>query len=97
VSTTTTTPRYVSRARFSASDRPVPPAFDVRAYMDERRAKRAASAPTRAPRARLARWFESWAARLAGGRRWATRALTLLLATGVGRVVGDDATEGAKA
>jgi hypothetical protein len=93
MSMTTTAPRYVSRARFSASDRPIPPDFDVRAFIDTRRATPEALAPS----ARLARWFESLAARLAGVRRSAMLALTLSLATGVGRVAGDDATEGARA
>jgi hypothetical protein len=97
MSTTTTAPRDVSRARFSASDRPVPPDFDVRAFIERRRAKREALWPTRAPSARLVRRFESLAARLAGVRRSATVALTLLLATGFGRAADDDATEGARA
>ena len=41
-------------------------------------------------------WFESLVARLAGVRRSATLALTLLLATGVGRAADDEA-EGARA
>ena len=97
MSTTTTTPRHVPRARVSASDRPIPTDFDVRAFIDARRAKRETLASAGAPRARLARWFESMAARLAGVRRSATLALTLLLTTGVGRAAGDDATEGARA
>ena len=45
---------------------------------------------------RTATWFESMIARLAGVRRSATLALTLLLATGVGRAADDEA-EGARA
>ena len=97
MSTTTMTPRDVTRARFSASDRPVPPDFDVRAFLDARRAKREALWPTRAASARLARWFESLAARLAGVRRSATVALTLLLVTGSGRAADDEMPEGARA
>ena len=46
---------------------------------------------------RTTTWFESMVARLAGVRRSATLALTLLLATGVGRVADDDEAEGARA
>ena len=95
--TTATAPRYVSRARFSASDRPIPPDFSLAAFIDERRAKREALATTGAPSARRTRWFASLVARLAGVRRSATLALTLLLATGVGSGAGDDATEGVRA
>jgi hypothetical protein len=38
--TTTTPHRYVSRARYSASDRPVPPDLDVVAEIEARPAKR---------------------------------------------------------
>jgi Flp pilus assembly protein TadB len=37
---TTSTDRFVSRARFSASDRPIPPDFDVAAAMERRRPRR---------------------------------------------------------
>jgi hypothetical protein len=97
MSTTTTVPRRVSRARFSASDRPIPPGFDLRAFIEARRAKRETRAPAGAPRARLARWLESVAVRVAGVRRSATLALTLLLTTGVGRSAVDDPTAGARA
>ena len=92
---TTTAPRYLSRVRFSASDRPIPPDFDVAAFMTARRAKRGAFPTIRARSARLARWFASLVARLASVRRAATLALTLMLATGVGAGTGDGATEGA--
>jgi hypothetical protein len=46
---------------------------------------------------RTTTWFESMVARLAGVRRSAMVALTLLLVTGVGRVADDDETEGARA
>ena len=82
--TTTTADRYVSRARFSASDRPVPPDFDLAAALGTRRARRAARHMPPAWRARLVRRVASFVARLAGVRRSACVALALLLATGAG-------------
>jgi hypothetical protein len=95
-STTTTAPRYVSRARFSASDRPIPPAFVIEAIVGARRANRSPTVDTRgAPTAPWARWLESLAARLAGVRRAASLALALMLATGAGDEAGG-ATHGAR-
>ena len=91
--TTTMAERYVSRARFSASDRPVPSDFDVAAAMATRRANRSARATTPGLGARLIRSLADFFARLAGVRRSATLALTLMLATGVGRP--DPSAEGA--
>ncbi|MEO8560806.1 MAG: hypothetical protein ABI601_01945 [bacterium] len=91
---TTTTPRYESRARFSASDRPTPPDFDVEAAMSARRARRTSHATERdAPTVSWAQRFASFAARLTGVRRSATVALSLLLATGVGDAADDDASQ----
>ena len=81
---TTTADRYVSRARFSASDRPVPPDFDLAAAVGTRRARRANRDTTTPWSARLARRVEPFVARLAGVRRSARLALALLLATGAG-------------
>ena len=92
---TTTAPRYPARARFSASDRPIAPDFDYSAYVAARRARSGELAAIREMSASLARWFASFVARLAGVRRAATMALTLMLATGFGDGTGNGATEGA--
>ena len=91
--TTTTADRYVSRARFTASDRPVPPDFDLAAVVGRRRARRAARDMIPAWSARLARRVAPFVARLAGVRRSARLALALLLATGAG-YRRDEAVEG---
>ena len=90
-------PGYPARARFSASDRPTAPAFDYAAYVADRRASDGTLAMIREWSAPLARWFESFVARLAGVRRAATMALTLMLVTGMGDRSGDGAIEGAEA
>jgi hypothetical protein len=92
--TTTTAPRYLSRARFSASDRPIPPDFDVDAVIDARRAARAATPD--APPSRWVRWIEAFITHLAGVRRSAGLALALMLATGSGEDADEGATQGAR-
>ena len=89
--TTTNADRYVSRARFSASDRPVPADLDVVAAIRARRAKRTNHGSKHAWLKRLARPVASTVARLAGVRRSASIALTLLLATGVGSATSEAA------
>lgn len=90
---TTTAPGYPARARFSASDRPIAPDFDYAAYVAARRATSGTVATIRAMSAHFARRIASFVARLAGVRRTATGALTLMLATGAGGRVGDGAAE----
>ena len=90
---TTTADRYVSRARFSASDRPVPPDLDLVGAVGRRRARRAARDTTVPWSARLALRVAPFVARLAGVRRSARLALALLLATGAGDR-RDEAVEG---
>lgn len=92
---TTTADRYVSRSRFSASDRPIPPEWKVAAALGTRRAGRTARDMSAAWSARLARRLESFVARLAGVRRSASLALALLLSTGAGRPP-DQAVQGAR-
>ena len=82
---TTTADHYVSRARFSASDRPIPPDFDLAAVLGRRRARPAARDRSAAWSARLARWFEAFIARVAGVRRSASLALAVMLATEAAR------------
>ena len=92
---TTTADRYVSRSRFSASDRPIHPDLKVGAALGKRRTGRTARDMSAAWSARLARRLESFAARLAGVRRSASLALALLLSTGAGRRP-DQAVQGAR-
>lgn len=86
--------RLAPRAMFSASSRPLPPDFAVRAALEATRLRRAAKSPTgAAPAARWAQPFLSLLARLAGVRRSASVALTLMLASGIGDDVDDQTVQ----
>jgi hypothetical protein len=94
----TTAKRFAPRATFSASSRPLPPDFTVHAAIEASRLRRAADGLTkREPAVGWSRLLPSLLARLAGARRFAGVALTLLLTSGVGDDMQDQTLQGAPA